>query len=101
MGRETPRRSVLLPLRGKFEMPLFGVEWKKEGQLLARINRGRCDYGCGETSQLFSNGSLWLSHGGKDEEGRYSVTVYNATGILIHKVDITLLIIGKYCDRPQ
>ncbi|XP_073468996.1 uncharacterized protein [Aquarana catesbeiana] len=93
MGQETPRRSVLLPLRGKFEMPLSDVEWKKEGQLLAKINRGRCAYGCGNTSQLFSNGSLWLSHGGKEEEGRYSVTVYNATGIFIHKVDITLWII--------
>ncbi|XP_073469002.1 neural cell adhesion molecule L1.1-like isoform X2 [Aquarana catesbeiana] len=93
MGQESPRRSVLLPLRGKFEMPLSDVEWKKEGQLLARINRGRCDYGCGNTSQLFSNGSLWLSHGGKEKEGRYSVTVYNATGIVIHKVDITLWII--------
>ncbi|XP_077307585.1 uncharacterized protein LOC143927399 [Lithobates pipiens] len=93
MGQEIPRRPVLLPLRGKFEMPPSDIEWTKEGQLLARIKRGHCDYGCGETSQLFSNGSLWLSHGGKEEEGRYSVTVYNAAGVFINKVDITLWII--------
>ncbi|KAM5180520.1 uncharacterized protein ACMZJ9_000999 [Mantella aurantiaca] len=90
---EAVRPPVLIPLRGKLEMPLSEVEWKREGELLARISRGRCDYGCGNTSQLFSNGSLWLSHGGKEEEGRYSVTVYDAEERPVHQVNITLRVI--------
>ncbi|XP_072254730.1 uncharacterized protein [Pyxicephalus adspersus] len=91
-GLEAPP-SILLPLRRQFQIPPSDVEWKKEGQLVARTNRGRCNYGSSETSQVFSNGSLWLSHGGKEAEGGYSVVVYDVEGHLIHRVTIMLRII--------
>ncbi|XP_031752266.1 hemicentin-2-like [Xenopus tropicalis] len=61
--------------------------------MLGKIRNGACVSGCGETSMIFSNGTFWKSQAEREDEGTYSVDVYNGFGVHFHRAEIFLQII--------
>ncbi|XP_068120759.1 uncharacterized protein [Hyperolius riggenbachi] len=98
MAPEDFRPSILIPLRVQLQQSPYDTEWMREGQLLARFSRGRCSNGCNETIQVFSNGSLWLNHVGREAEGSYLVKVYNDSGFAVHEIAVSVQIIEIPAD---
>ncbi|OCT93526.1 pregnancy-specific glycoprotein 22-like [Xenopus laevis] len=66
--------------------------WKKGTLTLGKTRNGTCVSGCVETSKIFTNGTFWKSRVEWEDEGQYSVEVYNRYGVHIHRAEIFLQI---------
>ncbi|XP_075054370.1 uncharacterized protein LOC142140559 [Mixophyes fleayi] len=99
LGSKPIRQSAIIPLGAQsLELP-FQVQWKRGNQLVGKIHNGRCVHGCNEKSQIFSNGSLFLSHVQREDEGRYLADVYNASGHYTNHVEVLLQIVDVSADQ--
>ncbi|XP_066454670.1 uncharacterized protein [Eleutherodactylus coqui] len=91
-------KSLLIPLGLQTQDLPFQVSWKKGNKLLGRIRGGQCTYGCSETSSVLPNGSLLLSSVQREDEGPYMADVFNASGIHIHRAEISLQVVDVFAD---